>query len=108
MFLSEAGYKTGSTETALLEQKPAYTLDAILIEREYMENWKTRRSLSVEIFIWKNEKVVNSSEIPKTAGDKMPLAAGKALLSGSKSLSSSRVLHNLLKLALSNALKAMP
>jgi hypothetical protein len=67
-----------------------------------MENWKTRRSLSAEILIFKNETTGNSNE------DTTPLAAGKALLSGTKSLSSSKTLYNLLQSALSNAIKALP
>ena len=96
LFLAEEGYK--QAETDLLWQKNnIYRADVVLIEREYMENWKTRRSLSAEIFIWEN-----------ITGKEILLAAGKALLSGNKSLSSSKVLHDLLKLALSNTLKAIP
>ena len=101
LLLAEAGYKQTVPETDLPEQLPAYKVDVVLIEREYMENWKTRRSLSAEIAIWKNDE-------SGKAGEKVLLAAGKALLLGTKSLSSSKTLHNLLKLALSNALKALP
>ncbi|MDR0447143.1 MAG: hypothetical protein LBH07_00570 [Treponema sp.] len=82
--------------------EPAFRVDVILIEREYLENWKTRRSLSAEILVW------NAGITENLTGEKIPLAAGKALLSGNKSLSSSKVLHSLLKHALSNALKALP
>jgi hypothetical protein len=60
LLLSEAGFKQGTQlqlSTAagdLTEQKPFYKVDAVLIEREYMENWKTRRSLSVEILFFIN------------------------------------------------------
>ena len=101
LFLAEAGYKQTVPETDLPEQMPVFMVDVVLIEREYMENWKTRRSLSAEVTIWKNEKTGEAEK-------KVLLAAGKALLSGTKSLSSSNTLHNLLKLALSNALKALP
>ena len=99
LFLAEAGYKQTTQGIDLLEQIATYRVDAVLIEREYMENWKTRRSLSAEILIWESK---DQDE------EKPPIAAGKALLSGTKSLSSSKTLHGLLKVALSNALKALP
>jgi hypothetical protein len=89
LLLAEQGYVHGT----------AYRVNAVLIDREYMENWKTRRSLTAEIRIWKSAEY---------GEEKIPLAAGRALLSGKKSLSSSKVLHDLLKLALSRALKALP
>jgi hypothetical protein len=100
LLLSKAGFKQNTAAAA--GQKMFYKVDVVLIEREYMENWKTRRSLSAEILIFKNETTGGSNE------EKTPLAAGKALLSGTKSLSSSKTLYNLLHLALSNAIKALP
>lgn len=109
LFLSEAGYKQAAQGADLPEQLPLYRIDAVLIEREYMENWKTRRSLSAEIVIWKNETGSNLNYESTTGiNKKPPLAAGKSLLSGNKSLSSSKALHGLLKSALSNAIKALP
>lgn len=87
LLLREKGYARGQD----------YRVDVILIEREYMENWKTRRSLSAEIRILDNDG----------AGENAPLAAGKALFLGKKSLSSSKVLNDLLKAALSRALRAL-
>jgi len=106
LFLSEAGYKQAAQGVDLQRQMPLYRVDAVLIEREYMENWKTRRSLSAEIVIWKSE-TLNDQSIHNLA-EKTPLAAGKALVSGNKSLSSSKALHDLLKAALTNAIKALP
>ena len=98
LLLAEAGYK--QAVPAFPQQAKIFTVDVVLVEREYMENWKTRRSLSAEIFIWEGEK--------NDRKEKAPLAAGKALLSGRKSLSSSKTLYNLLKASLSNALRALP
>jgi len=73
-----------------------FLADVALIEREYMENWKTRRSLSAELMFFR-------------PGETIPLSAGKAVLSGTKkSLSSSRTLHKLIRSALSNAIKGLP
>ncbi|MDR2662832.1 MAG: hypothetical protein LBC31_07545 [Treponema sp.] len=87
LLLREKGYVEG----------PEYLIEVVLIEREYMENWKTRRSLSAEIRIRENGGT----------GEKAPVAAGKALFLGKKSLSSSKVLNDLLKAALSQALRAL-
>jgi hypothetical protein len=73
-----------------------YLVDLVLIERNYMENWKTRRSLSAEVLIIR-------------PGEKIPMSAGKAVLTDTaKSLSSSYILHVLLNRALSGALKGLP
>ncbi|MCL1928590.1 MAG: hypothetical protein FWG07_07345 [Treponema sp.] len=109
LLLAKAGYKQVSQGTALPEQLPAYKIDAVLIEREYMENWKTRRSLSAEILVWKNEIMENADDVTAgKPGKRTVLAAGKAILSGAKSFSSSKTLHDLLESALSNALRALP
>jgi hypothetical protein len=72
-----------------------YRIDAVAIEREYLSGWLTKRSLSVEIRIWKDD------------GDALPLSAGRAVLSGDQSLASSKVLTRLLQLALSKALAGL-
>jgi hypothetical protein len=70
-----------------------FTADVSVIEREYMEGWKTKRSLSVELRIRGPGNVL--------------LAAGRAMLSGNKSLASSNVTNVLLRSALSKALSAL-
>ncbi|MDR2662014.1 MAG: hypothetical protein LBC31_03355 [Treponema sp.] len=88
LLLREKGYVQGTE----------YRVEAVLIEREYMENWKTRRSLSAEVRIWSNNGYTEGA---------VPLSAGKALFLGKKNLSSSKVLNDLLKAALSRALRAL-
>jgi len=91
LLLAERGYIQNVPE------KSRYRVEAALIEREYMENWKTRRSLSAEVIIWEQGENL------------LPLAAGKTVVDGSvKSLSSSKVLHRILNSALSSALEALP
>jgi hypothetical protein len=92
LLLAEQGYGRG----------PQYRVSAVIIEREYMENWKTRRSLSVEIRIWENPGPVHGN-----GEEPLPAAAGTALFSGNRSLSSSRILHSLLRRALSKAVKEL-
>jgi len=90
LLLAEQGYPYSETS------ENHFLADIALIEREYMENWKTRRSLSAEVMLF-------------MTGETIPLSAGKAVLSGTKkSLSSSKTLHKLIKSALSNALKGLP
>jgi hypothetical protein len=91
LLLAEKGYIMSDTE------ENRYRIDAVLIEREYMEEWKTRRSLSAEILIWKRDQT------------ELPLCAGGAVLTGSrKSLSSSKIVHDLLRSAIANAVKGLP
>jgi hypothetical protein len=72
-----------------------YSADVSLIEREYMEGWQTKRSLSVELRIWDADRKGS------------PLAAGRAMLAGGKTLASSQVASRLLRLALGEALRAL-
>jgi len=69
-----------------------------LIEREYMEGWETKRSLAAEV------RLFDARQTDAAAAPAMPLAAGRALLSGEKSLSSSKVTEKLMRLALEQAL----
>jgi hypothetical protein len=90
LILTERKYPYSDTD------ENRYTVDIVLIEREYMENWKTRRSLSAEVMFFKQ-------------GGTIPLSAGKAVLTGTKkSLSSSKVIYRLIISALSGALKGLP
>jgi hypothetical protein len=91
LLLAKKGYVVSDTE------ENRYRIDAVLIEREYMENWKTRRSLSAEVLIWKRGEAA------------LPLSAGGTVLTGSrKSLSSSKVVHDLMRSAIANAIKGLP
>jgi hypothetical protein len=84
----EKGYAPPDTESGA-----DFTAEVSVIEREYMEGWKTKKSLSVELRI-------------RGRGEAL-LAAGRAMLSGNKSLASSQVTNVLLRAALSKALSAL-
>ncbi|MFP3089654.1 hypothetical protein LQZ21_04940 [Treponema sp. TIM-1] len=75
-----------------------YRADIRAIEREYVSGWKTRRSLSMEVFIWQDEA---------ESRDPVPLASGRAAGAGQASLSSSPVVDRLLKTAVKRALGAL-
>jgi hypothetical protein len=88
LLLIEKGYALPDAENTA-----DFTADVSVIEREYMEGWKTTRSLSVEVRIRNSEGAF--------------LAAGRAMLSGDKSFASSQVTNVLLRSALSKALFAL-
>ncbi|MDR0402615.1 MAG: hypothetical protein LBH35_03395 [Treponema sp.] len=88
LLLLENGYAAPDTENGA-----DFTAEVSVIEREYMEGWKIKKSLSVEVRI-------------RDAGGAL-LAAGRAMLSGNKSLASSTVTNRLLRSALSQALSAL-
>jgi hypothetical protein len=88
LLLLEKGYAPPDTESGA-----DFTAEVSVIEREYMEGWKTKRSLSVELRI-------------RGPGDTL-LAAGRTMLSGNKSLASSTVTNTLLRSALSKALSEL-
>ncbi|MDR2701572.1 MAG: hypothetical protein LBB72_03995 [Spirochaetaceae bacterium] len=90
LLLAKRGYHYSDTD------ENQYLVDLVLIEREYMEKWKTRRCISAEVSISK-------------PGRKTPLTAGKVICTGTKkSFSSSKVIHKLAKKALSGALRRLP
>jgi hypothetical protein len=85
---------------AVDSQKAAgYAMDVTLREREYLKGWKTKRSLSVEVCIWPGNGIEN--------GIAVPLAAGRAIMQGSESFSSSKTLYSLLEKAVKGAIKAL-
>ena len=74
-----------------------YSVDVKLREREYPEGWQTRRSLSAEVRIW----AAGSAE-------PLPLSAGRSLMNGKQSLSSSKTLSVMLRKAVKNAVNGLP
>jgi hypothetical protein len=90
LLLLEKGYAVAETGT-----RADFTADVSVIEREYMESWQAKKSLSVEVRIWPARKT------------SVPLAAGRAMILGNKSLASSKTTSMLLRSALSKALSAL-
>jgi hypothetical protein len=76
-----------------------FTVEVTVREREYMQGWKTKASLSVEVYIWPK-----SDSPTHTAA---PMAAGRVTAQGNISLSSSRTLNRMLKKAVKKAVKAL-
>jgi hypothetical protein len=88
------------------QEKADYAADIRAYEREYSTNWKMRRSVSVEVRIWKD------GGTPPDAGDsfitrRLPLAAGQIILIGNGSLSSSETVNRILGRAVKKALGAL-
>jgi hypothetical protein len=73
-------------------------------EREYTAGWRTRRSLSAELRIWKAEKNSDTDE----ALSSLPLAAAQVVSIGERSFSSSETLNRMLSLAAKKALGQLP
>ena len=68
-------------------------------EREYIDGWKTRRSLSAEVRLWAREEF---------SGQPLPLSAGRALSNGRQSFASSGTLSVMLRKAVKNAVNGLP
>jgi hypothetical protein len=84
------------------EAGAAYIAALTLREREISREWKTQISLSVELRLW--SAGTEAEEREHTA----PLAAGRVLLQGNQSFSSSKTLNRLLKQAVEKAIRALP
>jgi hypothetical protein len=70
-----------------------YRAEVHAFEREYTVGWRTRRSVTVELMVWKEGGTL--------------LTAGRAAAVGGPTLSSSKHLNRLLRAALGKALRAL-
>jgi hypothetical protein len=78
---------------------PEYLATVKAREREYLDGWRTRRSLSVEVRIW-----AVCDEIDGT----LPLSAGRSFVEGTRSFASSAALSDMLRRAVKNAVNGLP
>jgi hypothetical protein len=81
-----------------------YTAEIQAREREYNSGWRTRRSLAVEVRLWKRE----ADAAADPAVSRLPLAAGRVIAIGERSLSSSDTAGNMLAQAVKKAVKKLP
>jgi hypothetical protein len=84
------------------EEEADYIAELSLREREFHRGWERRSSLSVELRLWSARTAAGEWE---TA---LPLAAGRILVQGDESLSSSRTLDRLLRKAVKTAVATLP
>lgn len=103
-FLMQVGYEVVQSET-----EADYRLEIVAVEREFTQGWYLRRSISIEASLWccRADTLLFDYSLP---GDKKksvgtsPVAVGRAVVVGQKSLSSSVDLENLLRKALTPVL----
>jgi hypothetical protein len=97
LFFLEAGFGGAAPAAG-----PLYIAEIQAREREYIRGWKTRRSLSVEVRL---RSALAPPAEGKGAG--LLLAAGRAVRSGSGSLSSSGTLSRMLEQAIGESAGAL-
>ena len=78
-----------------LSSRADYLAEVRVREREYPDGWKTVRSLSAEVRLWAGDG---------SAGQILPLSAGRALNQGKQSFASSKTLSVMLRKAVRNAI----
>lgn len=83
LILEHGFYVTGDADSA------SFHLKLVGVEREFLQGWQNRRSVSIEAWLW---------EIQDTA--KPPRAVGRSVAVGNGSLSSSLELERMLRKAL--------
>jgi hypothetical protein len=95
LFFWEAGYRM------IPGGSPAdYAADIQLREREYRSGWRTKRSLLVEVRIWPH----GDGSAGRTAyAETLPLAAGRIIFMGDRSLSSFETTNRMLSRAIQKA-----
>jgi len=87
------------------EKTPSYAARIQIREREYNSGWKTKKSLAVEVRIWKYEDASESSDI--FLSQKLPAAVGRVFSNGDGSFSSSETTGRLLSKAIDIAVKEL-
>jgi hypothetical protein len=93
LLMGERGLRLGKKD-----EKADFIVSIQAREREYSVDWRSERSLSIEVRLWPDDGT-------DTKG--MPLAAGQVISRGNASLSSSKTLKRLLRLALHRVEKAL-
>jgi len=81
-----------------------YAAQINLREREVAASWRTRISLAVEVRIW---NCTDGNMRPDELTGKLPVAAGRAVILGNKSFSSSKTTSKMLSRAISKTLKQL-
>jgi hypothetical protein len=97
MYLREEGYfPAGDDDDA------DYLADLTLREREYIAGWKTRRSLAADLCFRPGDL---STDSPSAA--LMPVSASRVVSTGDLSLSSSKTLGKMIRLAVRRGIKTL-
>lgn len=97
MYLLKEGYSPAGED-----DDEDYLVDMILREREYIAGWKTRRSLAADLCFWPG-----SLSVPSPSAAVMPVSASRVVCIGEASLSSSKVLGKIIRLAVRRGIKAL-
>jgi len=86
-----------------------YAADIRIHEREYMSQWRTKRSLALELRIWElTDEIRGDIGAPGFSfDDRLPVAAGRVIGSGNYSFSSSQNTAHILPYAVKNAVKRL-
>ena len=84
------------------DEQPVYAADVQVREREFYRGWRTKRSLAVEVRIWDFRNAP-----AKTQDQKLPLAAGRVIAMGERTLSSSETTGRMLSMAIKKAAKRL-
>jgi len=82
-----------------VDEAPCYAAEIQAREREFSQGWRTRRSLAIEVRI--------SSYKGSASAAKLPLAAGRVVAIGERSLSSSDTTGRMLSKAIAKAVKEL-
>ena len=87
------------------EERPYYTAEVQVRERDFNVGWKTKKSLAVEVRIWARDYVSESESTAER--QKLPAAAGRIVTTGKHSFSSSKITSQLLSKAIGKTVKKL-
>jgi len=87
------------------DEKPNYAAKINVREREISYGWRTKKSLAMEVHIWKFEDAPGIGA--PVHERKLPVAVSRFITIGENSFSSSQITGNLLKKTISSAAKKL-
>ena len=76
-----------------------YIAEVRVREREYPDGWRTRRSACAEVRLWDGENFIDNP---------LPLSAGRSMIQGKKSITSSKTLSVMLRKSVNKAVRGLP
>ena len=88
-----------------LSDNPDYAAKIYVRERDIRRGWKVKKSLTVEVHIWKAENAPNA--VTPIHERKLPAAVGRTVAAGEKSFSSSKITEQMLSEAIGTASKKL-
>ena len=97
-------FRTKGFKTVTQDDHADYAAGIYLWEREFTVGWRTKKSLAMEVHIW---ECGNGGLKPEHFSGKLPVAAGRIVITGNKTFSSSKFTEKVLSKTISRTIRRL-